>query len=169
MVQWNGTDAAVEEQPDEATAIGLRSNERALLEGIKAALDPARRATEEIEVEDLDGNVLFKFRIRGLDDDDRKACSAQARSLVMSNITGTMVAGEPDPQTFGSWMIYTATVSTIDGQNMWDHPEVREMAGTATGVLAINKLLSGKKDKIVGAINRLSGTGGVTVRRTLGN
>jgi len=117
----------------------------------------ADHRTEIIEV--LLGRTKFSFRIRALSEKEWDRCRERNTKYVKNRKLGNMrFADTTDLAMYHSDLIYTATVDE-DKAKIWDNKNLWKPVNAVTGVDMIEKLIpyAGKKQDIVGRIERLSG------------
>lgn len=158
IVGFDGVDAVEdlvvqeEEQREELLAM-----EDDLLRGLLMAAKERETETVTIEIA-RKGKVLFRFRIRGLTEDEYTSCREKATHYVVNRrLGGIKIPQDTNTALFRSFLIYTATVEE-DRKRLWDNKKAWEMLNVLSGPELIDKvLLAGEKDAIVEKIDQMSG------------
>ena len=117
----------------------------------------ADHRTEIIEV--LLGRTKFSFRIRALSEKEWDRCRERNTKYIKNRRLGNMrLPDTTDTAMYHSDLIYTATVDE-DKAKIWDNKNLWRPVNAITGVDMVEKLIpyAGKKQDIVGRIERLSG------------
>lgn len=148
---------------EEETMDQIRANEDSLLESLLAAADYV--ANEEATIEIVRGGKLyFSFTIHPLSEDTMFKIRKLHTTYEKNRRTGIKAPGEVDVAKFRCSMIYNATADK-DRAAIWDNKGLQE-ALRRKGYHIINALdvieavlLQGEKDRIIEAIENLSGYG----------
>lgn len=153
--------ADTQKNPALPTKEEVLNNEDALLRGLIEAQsfkeDESLRRKIEIR---KNGNVLFSFTVRPIDEEEEMACLKRATPQ-LRNPNGRhlpKIDGKTDSSLFRSMKIYTATIDE-DKARIWDNPKMKNALDAMTAVEMIDKVLrSGDKDAIINVINEISGS-----------
>ena len=98
-----------------------------------------------------DGEIMFKFRVHGLDEDEWAKCRRQ------NLLNRGKLTEELNTARFMSQAIYEATVDE-DKKTLWQNKDVWQKLGVVTGTDVVNAILwPGEKQKLLDAIAKLSG------------
>lgn len=148
---------------EEETMDQIRANEDSLLESLLAAADDAANAEATIEII-RGGKLYFSFTINPLSEDKLYQIRKLHTAYEKNKRTGIKVPGEVDVAKFRCSMIYNATADK-DRAAIWENKNLQE-ALKRKGYHIINALdvieavlLQGEKDRIIEAIDNLSGYG----------
>lgn len=164
-----GTGAVTENAPvveerefeEEESKAQVRFNEDDLIAGLLEAADFAALETKNIEIARA-GKVLFTFKIRPLSADEINTCRNRATKYVRNKQLGIKMPEDTDSVKYRAMIIYTATVDE-DKKKLWDNHKVwegLEKKGkvVVTGYEVVDHCLkAGEKDKVIEAIDELSG------------
>lgn len=105
------------------------------------------------------GALKFAFRIRPVSEEESLACHEHATRFAPRKRGQPKQEIETNVAKFRSWLIYTATVDE-DRAKTWDNKKAQEALNVLQGVDLIDAvLLPGEKDRIIDAINEISGYG----------
>lgn len=156
-------DGAVEElEFTEEEELGqLREHEEDFIQGLINAAGYSQTEKQRIEVI-RDGKLFFAFSIRPLSEDEYEKCKRKHTKFVRNKRLGMKVPEETNAVMYRSSLIYQATVGE-DREKLWDNRKVWEsMKGMGLPVMngldvIEYSLKAGEKDKILEAIDRLSG------------
>lgn len=162
-VKMTGENFTEEDFTEEETMQQIRENEDSLLESLLAAADYATNEERIIEII-RGGKSFFSFTIHPISEDTIQQIRKKYTNYAKNRRTGTRVADELDVAKFRCSMIYNSTIDK-DKEKIWDNKELQESL-RRKGYRIINALdvieavlLPGEKDKIMEAIDCLSGYG----------
>ena len=149
------------ETNEEETKALLRANEEDFIQGL---IDAAEFGSEETQRSEIirDGRLFFAFRIRPLRSEEYDKCRKKYTKYVRNKQLGMKLPEDTDRIKYQSAVIYEATVEE-DKQNLWDNRKVWDAINAKkdrvmNGLDVIEcTLKAGEKDKILEAIDRLSG------------
>lgn len=149
------------ETNEEETKALLRANEEDFIQGLIDAAEFGSEETQRIEII-RDGRLFFAFRIRPLRSEEYEKCKKKYTKYVRNKQLGMKLPEDTDRIKYQSAVIYEATVDE-DKQNLWDNRRVWDAINAKkdrvmNGLDVIEcTLKAGEKDKILEAIDRLSG------------
>lgn len=156
---------------DENKKEELLAAEDTILRDVGGVLEAMETITEyEVFKVSRGGKLLFSFRIRGLDDEERENCRDQASKKVKNRrLGGMMVPGEFNSAKFGALLVYKAT-HPEDREWLWDNKDLRKKADALAGWQVVDKVLkSGEKENVIELIEKLSGFDEENAEETLKN
>lgn len=138
----------------------ILQNEGALLRGLIEAGSEKDSENTYRKIQIRRGGVLkFAFRIRPVSEEESLACHEHATRFAPRKRGQPKQEIETNVAKFRSWLIYTATVDE-DRAKTWDNQKAQEALNVLQGVDLIDAvLLPGEKDRIIDAINEISGYG----------
>lgn len=151
------------ETGEEDTKALVRANEEDFIQGLINAAEFASEETQRIEIV-REGRLLFAFRIRPLGAEEYENCRRRHTKYVRNRQLGMKMPEETDKTKYQSALIYEATVKE-DREKLWDNRKVWESINARkdrimNGLDVIEcALKAGEKDKVIEAIDRLSGYG----------
>ena len=135
-------------------------NESELLRGLIEAGNEkdSERTYRKIQIK-RSGALKFEFRIRPVSEEESLACHDHATRFAPRKRGQPKQEIETNAAKYRSWLIYTATVDA-DRAKTWDNQKAQEAFNVLQGVDLIDAvLLPGEKDRIIDAINEISGYG----------
>jgi Phage XkdN-like protein. len=149
-----------ETNEEESRAL-IRANEDDFIHGLLNAAEYATEETQRIEI--IRGNKLyFAFNIRPLSAEEYDRCRQKNTKYVRNKQFGIKVPENTNRVKYQSQVIYTATVAE-DREKLWDNRKVwdalnaqKDRVINGLDVIEIT-LKAGEKDKILEAIDKLSG------------
>ncbi len=151
----------VYETGEEDTKALLLANEEDFIQGLIDAAGFVSAETQRIEIV-REGRLFFAFCIRPLSSEEYEKCRRKHTKYVRNKQLGMKMAEDTDRVKYQSALIYEATVEE-DRKNLWDNRKVWN-ALNATKDRIMNgldvieyTLKAGEKDKILEAIDKLSG------------
>lgn len=151
----------VYETGEEDTKALLLANEEDFIQGLIDAAGFVSEETQRIEIV-REGRLFFAFRIRPLSSEEYEKCRRKHTKYVRNKQLGMKMAEDTDRVKYQSALIYEATVEE-DRKNLWDNRKVWN-ALNATKDRIMNgldvieySLKAGEKDRILEAIDKLSG------------
>lgn len=146
---------------EEETKTQLRINEEDLIQGLIEAADALIQETQRIEIA-REGKVFFSFRIRPLSEREYDKCKKRHTKYVRNRTLGMKMPDETDQEKYRAALIYEATVKE-DRDKLWDNKKVWD-AFIARGLQVVTgydviifALKAGEKEKVLEAIDKLSG------------
>lgn len=151
----------VEDFTREETKAQVLMNEDDYIRGLIAAADFSNVDTQRIEIV-RDGRTYFAFNIRPLRAEEYDKCRRDHTKYVRNRSLGMRVPEETNRTKYQSAIIYEATVKE-DRDKLWDNKKVwdslvAKSLPIARGLDVIEYALkAGEKDKIIEAIDHLSG------------
>lgn len=156
-------EAKVEEMDftEEETKEQVRTNEEDFIQGLIDAVEFANEETQKIEIV-RGGKLYFAFSIRPLGAEEYDKCRKKHTKYVRNRQLGMKMPDETDRVKYQSAIIYTATVDE-DKAKLWDNKKIWETLRNKdyqvmNGLDVIEfALKAGEKDKIIDAIDLLSG------------
>ena len=149
------------ETNEEGTKILIRANEEDFIQGLIDAAEYASEETQRIEIV-REGRLYFAFHVRPLSSQEYEKCKKKYTKYVRNKQFGMKLPEDTDRIKYQSAIIYEATVEE-DRKNLWDNhkgwnalnaKEDRIMNGL--DVIEYS-LKAGEKDKVLEAIDKLSG------------
>lgn len=155
--------AQVEEREftEEQTKTQLRMFEGDFIKGLIAAADYKTEETQRIEII-RNGVLFFAFNIRALGEEEYNKCKTKHTKYVRNKQLGIKLPEDTNTVKYRSAIIYEATAKE-DRDKLWDNKSVWD-ALNDKGFQIMNgldvieyTLKSGEKDKIIEAIDKLSG------------
>lgn len=145
---------------EEETTNQLLVNEEDFIKGLIDSVETEKEA-QLIEIV-REGKVKYAFRIQPLGEEEYNWCREKYTKYVRNKQLGIKLPEKTDTVKFHSSLIYHATVEK-DREKLWDNKRVWD-ALTAKGVQIVDALSvieaalrAGEKDKVVNAIDKLSG------------
>lgn len=150
-----------EDFTEEETKTQIRANEEDFIRGLIEAADFATDETQRIEII-REGRLYFAFRIRPLGAEEYDKCKKKNTKYVRNRQLGMKLPEDTDRVKYQSALIYEATVKE-DREKLWDNKKVWDALVAkgkpiARGLDVIEYTLkAGEKDKILEAIDKLSG------------
>ena len=137
----------------------LLAVEEAALQDISGVLQ-AMDTMEEYESFKVarNGEELFSFRVRGLDDEELEKCRTDATKMVKNKRLGGMtVPADFNAAKHNSLLIITAT-HPDDKKFLWDNKDLQKRAEAVTAWQVVDKVLKpGEKEQVIELIEKLSG------------
>ena len=146
-------DLTSEEQKEQ-----LRAQAPVILEGIIAAAQNVSEERQEITIK-RGGKAYFKLVIRPVSEAEAKNLRKKCTKYVKSKAYGTRIPEEVDMTKYRAMLIHTATINrdeTWDNKTLWKALESRFPVVTGWETVDL-VLLPGEKEKVIDAINALSG------------
>lgn len=146
---------------EEQNKTHMRVFENDIITGLIAAADFRNEETQRIEII-RNGNLYFAFAIKPLSEQEYDKCKKKHTRYVRNKQLGLKMPEDTNTAKYRCALIYEATVKA-DKEKLWDNKKVWEALNdkdmqTMNGLDVIeNTLLSGEKDRIIDAIDRLSG------------
>ena len=148
---------------EEETRNQLRMQEDDFLQGL---IEAAAYSTDEKQRVEIvrDKKLYFAFCIRPLSEDEFNQCRKKHTKYVRNRQIGTKMAGETNGVKYRAEVIYRATVEE-DRAKLWDNKKAWEtLRGMGMQILSgldviEYSLKAGEKDRVVDAIEQLSGYG----------
>ncbi len=157
-----GAEVSGEYETDvEDTKALIRANEEDFIQGLIDAAGFVSDETQRIEIV-REGRVLFAFRIRPLGSEEYEKCRRKHTKYVRNKQLGMKMPEDTNRVKYQSALIYEATVGE-DRAKLWDNRKVWDALNAKedrviNGLDVIEcTLKAGEKDKILEAIDRLSG------------
>lgn len=145
----------------EDTKTLIRANEEDFIQGLIAAAGFAAEERQRIEII-RDGKLYFAFNIRPLGSEEYDKCRKKYTKYVRNKQLGMKMPEDTDRIKYQSALIYQATIEE-DREKLWDNRKVWN-ALNAKDLQIMNgldvieyTLKAGEKDKILEAIDKLSG------------
>lgn len=156
-------EAKVEEKDftEDETKEMVRTNEEDFIQGLIDAVEFANDEKQRIEIV-REGKLFFAFNIRPLGAEEYEKCRKKHTKYVRNRQLGMKMPDETDRVKYQSAIIYTATTEE-DRAKLWDNKKVWETLRNKeyqvmNGLDVIEfALKAGEKDKVIEAIDRLSG------------
>lgn len=149
------------ETNEEETKAVIRANEEDFIQGLLKAAEYTTEETQRIEIV-RGGKLYFAFSIRPLSAEEYDKCRQKNTKYVRNKQFGVKVPENTNRVKYQSQVIYTATVDE-DKKKLWDNRKIWD-ALNAKNDRVINgldvieiTLKAGEKDKILEAIDKLSG------------
>lgn len=141
----------------------VRANEEDFIQGLIAAADFGRDESERQRIEIVrNGKLLFAFSIRPLGSEEYDKCRKKYTKYVRNKQLGMKMPEDTDRIKYQSAIIYQATIEE-DREKLWDNRKVWTALNNKdfqimNGLDVIEYTLkAGEKDKILEAIDKLSG------------
>jgi hypothetical protein len=155
--------ATVEEREfsEEENKTMIRANEDDFIQGLIAAADFVTDETQRIEIV-RDGKLYFAFTIRPLSSEEYDQCKKKHTKYVRNKQLGMKLPEDTNRVKYQSAIILAATVNE-DKEKLWNNKKVWEALinkglQIMSGLDVIEYTLkAGEKDKILEAIDKLSG------------
>lgn len=139
----------------------FRAHEEDFIQGLINAAGYHQEEEQRIEII-RDKKLLFAFRIRPLSEEEYERCKKKHTKYVRNKRFGMMTPQETDAVKYRASLIYQATVLE-DREKLWDNRSVWS-AMKGMGLPVMNgldvieySLKAGEKDKVLEAIDNLSG------------
>ena len=146
---------------EEQTNTQIRMFEGDFIQGLIAAADFKTEETKRIEIV-RSGVVYFAFSIRALGEEEYNKCKTKWTKYVRNKQLGIKLPEDTNTVKYRSALIYQATVEE-DREKLWDNKKVWAALNNK-GLQIMNGLdvieyclKSGEKDKVIQAIDELSG------------
>lgn len=149
------------ETNEEDTKTLIRANEEDFIQGLIDAAEFASEETQRIEII-REGRLYFAFNIRPLSSQEYEKCKKKHTRYVRNKQLGMKLPEDTDRIKYQSAIIYEATVEE-DREKLWDNRKVWDALNAKkdrimNGLDVIEySLKAGEKDKILEAIDKLSG------------
>lgn len=149
------------ETDEEDTKALIRANEEDFIQGLIEASEFPTNETQRIEII-RDGRLLFAFSIRPLSSEEYEKCRRKHTKYVRNKQLGMKIPEDTNRTKYQSEIIYAATVKE-DREKLWDNRKVWDALNAKedrimNGLDVIEYTLkAGEKDKILEAIDNLSG------------
>lgn len=149
------------ETSEEDTRTLIRANEEDFIQGLIDASEFASEETQRIEII-REGRLYFAFNIRPLNSQEYEKCKKKHTKYVRNKQLGMKLPEDTDRIKYQSAIIYEATVDG-DKEKLWDNRKVWDALNAKkdrimNGLDVIEySLKAGEKDKILEAIDRISG------------
>lgn len=154
-------EAVETEMGGEGAKAAIRANEEDFIQGLIDAANFSTEETQRIEII-REGRLYFAFSIRPLCSEDYSRCKKKHTKYVRNKQFGMKLPEETDSIKYQSALIYEATTKG-DREKLWDNKKVWEALREKdfqimNGLDVIEYTLkAGEKDKILEAIDSLSG------------
>ncbi len=151
----------VYETDEEDTKALILANEEDFIQGLIDAAGFVSEETQRIEIV-REGRLFFAFHIRPLSSEEYEKCRRKHTKYVRNKQLGMKMAEDTDRVKYQSALIYEATVEE-DRKTLWDNRKVWNALNAKkdrimNGLDVIEYTLkAGEKDKILEAIDKLSG------------
>ncbi|MDE6518460.1 MAG: hypothetical protein K2L18_11560 [Acetatifactor sp.] len=145
----------------EETKTLIRANEEDFIQGLIDAAEFVSEETQRIEII-RDGRLFFAFNIRPLSSQEYEKCKKRHTKYVRNKQLGMKLPEDTDKIKYQSAIIYEATVEEYK-KKLWDNHKVWDALNAKkdrimNGLDVIEySLKAGEKDKILEAIDKLSG------------
>lgn len=149
------------ETSEEDTKALIRANEEDFIQGLIEAAEFVSEETQRIEII-REGRLYFAFNIRPLNSQEYEKCKKKHTKYVRNRQLGMKMPEDTDKIKYQSAIIYEATVDE-DKEKLWDNRKVWNALNAKkdriiNGLDVIEcALKAGEKDKILEAIDKLSG------------
>lgn len=149
------------ETSEEGTRALIRANEEDFIHGLIDAAEFASEETQRIEII-REGRLYFAFNIRPLSSEEYEKCRKKHTKYVRNKQLGMKMPEDTDRVKYQSEIIYAATVDE-DKEKLWDNRKVWNALNAKkdrimNGLDVIEySLKAGEKDRILEAIDKLSG------------
>lgn len=149
------------ETSEEDTNALIRANEEDFIKGLIEAAEFASEETQRIEII-REGKLYFAFHIRPLSSEEYEKCRKKHTKYVRNKQLGMKMPEDTNRVKYQSEIIYAATVDE-DKEKLWDNRKVWNALNAKkdrimNGLDVIEYTLkAGEKDKILEAIDKLSG------------
>lgn len=148
---------------EEDTKTIIRTNEEDFIQGLIAAADFGKDESERQFIKIFrGGKLLFAFNIRPLGSEEYDKCRKKWTKYVRNKQLGIKMPEDTDRVKYHSALIYQATIEE-DREKLWDNRKVWDALNNK-GLQIMNgldvieyTLKAGEKDKIIEAIDKLSG------------
>ena len=159
----NASDVEIDdtEYTEEEAKSVIKANEEDFIQGLIDAVGFRDTETQRIEIV-RGGKLLFAFRIHPLNADDYNRCREKQTTYVRTKQLGMSFPENTDSTKYRSEIIYQATVKE-DREKLWDNKTIwealRDREVQIMGPLDVIEysLLAGEKDRVLEAIDNLSG------------
>lgn len=154
-------EVGVYETSEEETNAIIRANEEDFIKGLIEAAEFASEETQRIEIV-RDGKLYFAFSIRPLSSEEYDKCRKKHTKYVRNKQLGMKMPEDTNRVKYQSAIIYEATVEE-DKEKLWDNRKVWNALNAKkdrimNGLDVIEcALKAGEKDRILEAIDKLSG------------
>ncbi len=141
--------------------ISIRENEEDFIQGLIDASEFSTEETQRIEIV-REGRLYFAFRIRPLSSEEYDKCRRRHTKYVRNKNFGMKMPQDTDRIKYQSDLIYQATVEE-DREKLWDNRKVWNALNAKkdriiNGLDVVECVLkAGEKDKVLEAIDKLSG------------
>lgn len=149
------------ETSEEDTNALIRANEEDFIKGLIEAAEFASEETQRIEII-REGRLYFAFNIRPLSSEEYEKCRKKHTKYVRNKQLGMKMPEDTNRVKYQSAIIYEATVEE-DKEKLWDNRKVwtalnakKDRIMNGLDVIECS-LKAGEKDKILEAIDKLSG------------
>lgn len=146
---------------EEETKNQMRAFEGDIIQGLIAAADFKTDEVQRIEIV-RSGKTFFSFCIRPLTEEEYDKCKSRHTKYVRNKQLGVKLPEDTDTVKYRDALIYQATTEE-DRSQLWDNKRVWNALNNK-GLQIMNgldvieyTLRAGEKDKIIDAIDRLSG------------
>ena len=149
------------ETSEEGTRALIRANEEDFIQGLIDAAEFASEETQRIEII-REGRLYFAFNIRPLSSEEYEKCRKKHTKYVRNKQLGMKMPEDTNRVKYQSEIIYAATVDE-DKEKLWDNHKVWNALNAKkdriiNGLDVIEYTLkAGEKDRILEAIDKLSG------------
>lgn len=149
------------ETSEEDTKTLIRANEEDFIQGLIAAAECMSEETQRIEII-REGRLYFAFNIRPLTSEEYENCRRKNTKYVRNKQFGMKLPEDTNTVKYKSAIIYAATVDE-DREKLWDNRKVWDTLNAKkdrimNGLDVIEYTLkAGEKDRIIEAIDKLSG------------
>lgn len=149
------------ETSEEDTRALIRANEEDFIQGLIDAAEFASEETQRIEII-REGRLYFAFNIRPLSSEEYEKCRKKHTKYVRNKQLGMKMPEDTNRVKYQSEIIYAATVDE-DKEKLWDNHKVWNALNAKkdriiNGLDVIEYTLkAGEKDRILEAIDKLSG------------
>ncbi len=160
-VEEETTEIREYETSAEDTKTLIRANEEDFIQGLIDAAGFASEERQRIEII-RDGKLYFAFSIRPLGSEEYDKCRKKYTKYVRNKQLGMKMPEDTDRIKYQSALIYQATIAE-DREKLWDNRKVWSALNAKdfqimNGLDVIEYTLkAGEKDKILEAIDKLSG------------
>lgn len=159
--ETQGTELHEYETSEEDTKELIRANEEDFIQGLIDAAEFASKETQRIEII-REGRLCFAFHIRPLSSEEYEKCRKKHTKYVRNKQLGMKMPEDTNRVKYQSEIIYAATVDE-DKEKLWDNRKVWNALNAKkdrimNGLDVIEYTLkAGEKDRILEAIDKLSG------------
>lgn len=149
------------ETSEEDTKTLIRANEEDFIQGLIAAAECMSEETQRIEII-REGRLYFAFNIHPLTSEEYESCRRKNTKYVRNKQYGMKLPEDTNTVKYKSAIIYAATVDE-DREKLWDNRKVWDALNAKkdrimNGLDVIEYTLkAGEKDRIIEAIDKLSG------------
>lgn len=149
------------ETSEEDTSALIRANEEDYIQGLIDAAEFVSEETQSIEII-REGRLYFSFRIRPLCSEEYEKCRKKHTKYVRNRQFGMKMPEDTNRVKYQSEIIYAATIDE-DKEKLWDNRKVWNAINAKkdrimNGLDVIEYTLkAGEKDRILEAIDKLSG------------